>query len=190
MFMHRNFRLSVLFLLATALLAPLPACDRGDEVTPPIIIQTPEPVRGVIVEAAFSDFHTDTWFQIPIDIQSYEPGVLDITVDWTEDESWIFVYFGDRACSFDELDNQTCPFLIVSETKEPKPRILYTDLLQPATYYVFLYNVPRVPGTEIGSDVKESVSLQLGLTVGFQLSSKDDPPVQVGEPVVLSAQGR
>lgn len=190
MFMHRSFRPYVLLAVATALLAPLPACDRGDEVTPPIIIQTPEPVRGVIIQQSFSDFHTDTWFQIPIDIQSYEPGVLDITIDWTSDESWIFVYFGDRECTFDELDLQTCPFLIVSETKRPKPRILITDLLQPATYYVFLYNVPRVPGTDIGSDFKESVSLQLGLTVGFDQSSKDGPPVQIGEPVVLSSQSR
>jgi hypothetical protein len=188
--MFRFFRPSILFLLVTALLAPLPACDRGDEVTPPIIIQTPEPVRGVIVQLSLSDFWTDTWFQIPVDIQAYEPGVLDITVNWSSDESWIFVYFGDRECTFDELDDQTCPFLIASETKEPKPRILYTDLLEPATYYIFLYNVPRVPGTEIGSDVRESVSLQLGLTVGFETSSQDKPPVQAGEPVVLSSQSR
>jgi hypothetical protein len=188
--MHRYFRLSVLLLLGTALLAPLPGCDRGDDVTPPIIIQTPEPVRGVIVSASFSDFTSDTWFQIPIDIQSYEPGVLDITVDWTEDESWIFVYFSDRECTFAELDSRICPFLIASETKEPKPRVLVTDLLQPATYYVTLYNVPRVPGTEIGSDIRESVSLQLGLTVGFQLLSEEDQPLRIGPPVVLSSDSQ
>jgi hypothetical protein len=190
MFMYRYFRLFVLLLLGIAFLTPLPGCDRGDDVTPPIIVQTPEPVRGVIVSASFSDFTTDTWFQIPIDIQAYEPGVLDITVGWTEDESWIFVYFGDRACSFDELATKTCPFLIASETKEPKPRILVTDLLQPATYYVFLYNVPRVPGTEIGSDNRESVSLQLGLTVGFQLLSEEDQPLRIGAPVVLSSDSQ
>ncbi len=188
--MHRHFRLCALLILGAALLAPLPGCDRGDDVTPPIIIQTPEPVRGVIIQTSFSNFETDTWFQIPIDIQAFEPGVLDITIDWTEDESWIFVYFGERECSFDELDNGTCPFLIASETKEPKPRILVTDFLEPTTYYLFLFNVPRVPGTEIGSDIREAVSLHLGLTVGFQLLSEKDPPLRLGQLVVLTSQSQ
>jgi hypothetical protein len=32
--------------------------------------------------------------------------------------------------------------------------------------------------------------MQLGLTVGFQLSSEDDSPVKVGEAVVLSSGSR
>ena len=174
-----NFHPYLLLALGAALVAPLPGCNR-DDVTPPIIIQTPEPTRGVIVSASFPNFASDTWFQIPIDIQSYQPGVLDITVDWTSDESWVFVYFGARECTFDELAKGTCPFLIASETKDPKPRVVFTDLLQPSTYYVTLYNVPRVPGTDIGSDFTESVSLQLGLTVFPGQSSGDEPPLRLG----------
>ena len=74
--MYRTFRPYGLLILLAGLLAPLPACDRGDNVTPPIIIQTPEPTRGVIVSASFENFTAGTWFQIPIDIQSQQPGGL------------------------------------------------------------------------------------------------------------------
>jgi hypothetical protein len=184
--MPRHFRLTGLTVLGVVLLCALAGCNRGDDVTPPIVVQTPQPQRGVIITASFEDFRTGRWFQIPVDIQAYEPGMLDITVDWTEDESWIFVYFGDRQCNYDELVADACPFFISSETKDPKPRVLYTDLLDPATYYLYLYNVPRVPGTEIGSDVREAVSIQLGLTVGFQLDATEGEPLRLGQPLVLS----
>ncbi len=188
--MSRSVHRGVLFILCIAGATSFPGCNREDDVTPPIVIVTPQPSRGVIVSASFPDFTSDTWFQIPIDIQSYEPGVLDITVDWTYDESWIYVYFGDRQCSFDELASGTCPFLIASETKDPKPRVLFTDLLEPATYYITLYNLPRVPGTDIGSDITESAALQVGLTIGFQglgVSPReaDGVPVRLGRPRML-----
>ena len=129
MLIYRSFRPYAFLILAAALLLPLPGCDRGDDVTPPIIIQTPEPIRGVIITAEFSGFFTDTYFGIPIDIEAQQPGILDITVDWTEDETWMYVYFGDTECGHAELSGGTCPFLVASETKDPKPRIPYTDLL-------------------------------------------------------------
>ena len=49
--------------------------------TPPIIIQTPEPTRGVVVSASFENFGSGVWFQIPIDLQAQQPGALDITVE-------------------------------------------------------------------------------------------------------------
>ena len=184
--MHRTFHPYGLLTLLAALLAPLPACDRGDDVTPPIIIQTPEPTRGVVVSASFENFESGAWFQIPIDLQAQQPGALDITVDWTHEESWMFVYFGARECTFNELASQTCPFLIASETKDPKPRVLFTDRLEPATYYVTLYNVPRVPGTDVGSDITEAAALQVGLTVFPEGTSGDDDPVRLGRPRILS----
>jgi hypothetical protein len=184
--MLRHFRLTALPVLGAVLLCALPGCNRGDDVTPPIVIQTPQPQRVVVVTAAWENFETDSWFQIPVDIQAYEPGVLDITVDWTKDETWMFVYFGDTQCGIAELQGRTCPFLITSETKDPKPRILYTDLLEPATYYLYLYNRPRDPGTDIGSDVREAVSVLLGLTVGFQLDATEGEPLRMGPPLVLS----
>jgi hypothetical protein len=57
------------------------------------------------------------------------------------------------------------PALLSSETKDPKPRVLLTKTLDPGTYYLVLYNVPRDPLTGNGSDNTEAVSLQLGLTV-------------------------
>jgi hypothetical protein len=129
--------------------------------TPP-----PEQIHRVIVTASFSDFHTDTWFRTPVDLRSFEiPVALEITVDWTSDESWIYVYLGERVCSFDELHQGGCPFLITSETKDPKPRVLFTDPLQPGMYYLFLYNVPRNPARGIGSDVRETVSYQIDLSL-------------------------
>jgi len=188
--MQRHFRLSVLLFLGAILLAPLPGCDRGDDVTPPIVIVTPEPVRGVIVTAQFTEFQTGFWFAIPVDIEAQQPGVLDITVDWTSDETWLFVYFGDTECDSAELFGGTCPFLITSETKDPKPRILVTDRLEPATYYLYLYNVPWTAELGIGSDFTEAVAVRIGLTVGFQPTAAQDEPVRLGRPVVVSPPGR
>jgi hypothetical protein len=186
MFMHRSFRPFVLFLLGAALLAPLPGCDRHDEAPPPIVVVTPQPVRGVIAQTAFDRFVSGAW--VGIEVLVSNRGVLDITVDWTSDETWMYVYFGDTPCDAAALTGETCPFLIRSETKDPRPRILYTDLLEPATYILYLYNVPRVPFTEVGSDVTEAVSIQLGLTVGYDplAAGSEGDPVQLGRPLVLS----
>ncbi len=184
--MPKHSRLAAAALLATIslLLAPLPGCDREDDAPPPIVVVTPEPVRGVIAATNFSGFQTGIWVGIEVLVSTR--GKLDITVDWTSDETWMFVDFGERQCGFVELSAGTCPFLISSETKLPKPRVLFTEILDPATYYLYLYNVPRIPGTEIGSDVSESVSLQLGLTVGFEPLEEGEEPVRLGRPRVLS----
>jgi hypothetical protein len=182
--MYRNYRPYILLILGAGLLAPLPACDRNDEAPPPIIIVTPQPVRGVIAQTQFSGFQSGVWVGIPIQVQ--DRGKVDITVNWTHTETWMFVYFGDTDCGFAELEGGSCPFLIASETKEPKPRVLFTEILDAGLYYLYLYNVPRVPGTEIGSDVTEEVSLQLGLTVGFREDAGDDDPVRLGRPRILS----
>jgi hypothetical protein len=182
--MHRHFRLYAVLILGAALLAPLPASDRNDEAPPPIIIVTPQPVRGVIAQTSFSGYFTGIW--VGIEVQVQDKGQVDITVDWTEDETWMWVNFGATNCGFVELESDTCPFLVVSETKEPKPRVLFTELLEPGLYYLYLYNVPRVPGTDIGSDVTESVAIQLGLTVFPEGASGDDDPVRLGRPRMMS----
>jgi hypothetical protein len=184
MSMHRKFRLFALLVAATALLAPLPGCDRGEEEMPSIIVVTPQPVRGVIAQTSFTGFVTDVW--VAIEVLVGDRGKIDITVNWSNEETWIFVYFGDTACSFDQLDSRECPFLIASETKEPRPRVLFTDILDPGTYYLYLYNVPKGYAPGVGSDVTEAVSLQLGLTVGFDLLSGEEQPVRLGRPVVIS----
>jgi hypothetical protein len=112
-------------------------------------------------------------------------GKLDITVDWTSPDTWMYVYFGGQKCDYNQLAGQTCPFILSSETKDPKPRVLYTDNLDPGTYYLFLYNVPKNPRLGIGSDNTEAVSIQVGLTVGAEGRRPPDV-VHLGRPTVVT----
>lgn len=180
--MGSGFRSCVRVALAGALLVALSGCGSESPV-PPIVVVTPEPVRGVIASSSFQDFETNVW--ISIELILTQKGVLDITVDWTYPGTWMYVYFGRTNCEYSELADRKCPFLISSETQLPKPRVLYTDSLDPGTYYLVLYNVPRDPRTGNGSDNKESVSLQLGLTVTASGQRSADA-VHLGRPVVVS----
>jgi len=165
-----------------ALAAALSGCG-GDEPRPPVVEVTPAPVRGVISQTSFSGFQTDVW--ISIELLLSQRGVLDITVDWTSPDTWMYVYLGTKNCTFAELDGGTCPFLISSETKDPKPRVLYSSTLEPGTYYLVLYNVPRDPRTGIGSDNTEAVSIQLGLTVSASGQRTTDA-VRLGRPALVA----
>jgi hypothetical protein len=175
-------RLATLALVA-ALGLPLAACDE-ETVAPLVTIETPDPVRGIIVTTGFEGFQTDVWIAIPVAVGGR--GKLDITIDWTSADTWMYVYFGDTACDYAQLSSGGCPFLITSETKEPKPRVFITDFVNPGTYYVVLYNVPRNPKLGIGSDNTEAVSLQIGLTVGFLEASNGEVPVKLGRPIVVN----
>jgi hypothetical protein len=148
---------------AVALAAGLGACG-GDETTrPPVVINTPQPVRGILAQTSFENFQSDIWVQIEVLLS--QKGVLDITVDWTFSDTWMYVYLGNTSCTHDQLSKRTCPFLLSSETKDPKPRVLFTEELEPSTYYLVLYNVPTDRQAGIGSDNTEAVAIQLGLTV-------------------------
>ncbi len=168
--------------VAGALLCVLAGCD-GDSARPPMIVITPEPVRGVIAQTSLSGFESDVW--ISIDVLLSQKGKLDITVDWTSADTWMYVYFGRTKCDYAQLSGHACPFILSSETKSPKPRVLYTEELDPGTYYLVLYNVPRDPRTGIGSDMTESISIQLGLTVGASGQRSTDA-VRLGRPIVVS----
>ena len=135
------------------------------------------------LQTSFSGFETDIWISIELNLA--QRGVLDITVDWTFPSTWMYVYFGQTNCSYAQLTGQTCPFILSSETKDPKPRVLYSETLEPGTYYLVLYNVPRDPRTGTGSDNTESVWLQLGLTVSASGERSTDA-VRLGRPIVLS----
>jgi hypothetical protein len=171
--------------LALATLAlPFVGCQ-SDEVTPPIVVVTPAPVRGVIVPSQSFPADPDVW--ISIELILTQKGKLDITVDWTYPESWIYVYLGATNCDYAQLSGHSCPFLISSETQLPKPRIIYTDTLEPGTYYLVLYNVPYDKATGIGGFASESVSLQIGLTVSAEGGS--GVPIQLGRPTVVPPPG-
>lgn len=167
---------------AAGLVAALVGCDESSP-RPPVVVVSPAPVRGVISQTSFSGFETDVWVSLPIPLS--QRGVLDVTVDWTSPDSWVYVYFGRQDCSYSELDDRTCPFIIASETQTPKPRVLVTDTLEPGTYYLVLYNVPRDPRAGIGSDNTEAVSIQLGLTISASGERSTDA-VRLGQPTVVS----
>jgi hypothetical protein len=180
--MRSSLESTVRLAAAGALLVALAGCG-GDSVRPPVVVVTPEPVRGVIAQTTLSGFETGVWISIELILS--QRGVLDITVDWTSPETWMYVYFGQTSCTYDQLSSGRCPFILSSETKNPKPRVLYTETLEPGTYYLVLYNVPRDPATGVGSDTTESISIQLGLTVSASGERSTDA-VRLGRPIVIS----
>ena len=98
------------------------------------------------------------------------------TSPWTgpSPTTWMYVYFGRTNCDYAQLAGQTCPFLLSSETKDPKPRVLYTETLEPGTLLPRPLQRRRATrGTGIGSDNTEAVSLQLGLTVSASGAALD-----------------
>jgi hypothetical protein len=168
--------------VSVGLLAAIAACG-GDSPRPPVVVITPEPVRGVIAQTGFSGFQADTWVSIEVPLS--QRGILDVTVDWTFPDSWIYVYLGNTKCDYAQLVGRTCPFILSSETQTPKPRVLVTQTLEPASYYLFLYNLPRDSSTGIGSDNTESVGITLGLTVGASGQRLTDA-IRLGRPAVVS----
>jgi hypothetical protein len=180
--MGSGFRSFVRVALAGALVLALVGCG-SESPAPPMVVVTPQPVHGVIATTSFQHFQSDVW--ISIELLLSQKGVLDITVDWTFDDTWMSVYFGSTSCDYSQLAGRTCPFLMKSETKTPKPRVLYTDMLEPGKYYLVLYNVPRDPRTGMGSDNTEAVWLQIGLTVSAS-GQRSTEPVHLGRPIVVS----
>ena len=154
---------SVRLCTAGTLVAALTSCGGDETARPPVVIVTPEPVRAILAQTSFSGFQSDIWVSIELIVS--QRGILDVTVDWTSPDTWMYVYLGNTSCTYAQLSGRSCPFLISSETKTPKPRVLFTESLAPGTYYLVLYNVPRDPLTGNGSDNTESVAVQIGLTV-------------------------
>jgi hypothetical protein len=141
----------------------LPACD--DPTAPaPITSPPPQTVHGVIARQPIPDFPPDVYLGVPIPLA--QAGILDFTVDWTFPDTHMEVAFGTEPCSFQELNARRCPFEIVTSGTTPKPRVMVTQPVPVATYYLYLYSKPwsKVEGT--GSDSIESLMLQIGLTVG------------------------
>jgi hypothetical protein len=179
---QRQLRRAAAVLALSCGSAWLGSCQNDNPSRPPIEIVTPQPVRGVIAQASFADFKPRGWVALPIPIT--QRGVLDITVDWQYPDSWIYVYFGNTSCGYDELVGKACPFLIASETQLPKPREIVTGSLDPGTYYVFFYNAPKEDRSDvIGSFNVETVSVQIGLTVAA--SSRGGGELRLGRPTVL-----
>jgi hypothetical protein len=165
-----------------ALSVPLLSCE-DDTPAEPIVVVTPEPVRGTLAQTSFSNFQSAGW--VSIEILVSQKGEVDTTVDWTFPDSWIYVYFGRVNCAYEQLVADDCSFLIASETQNPKPRFFRTGLLEPGTYYLYIYNVPRDVRLGIGSDNTESVALALGLTVYPFTSAPGAGTIQLGRTEVV-----
>ncbi len=177
-----GFRSLVRVALAGALVLALSGCG-GESPAPPMVVVTPQPVRGVYASNSFQNVQPNIWISIEVILS--QKGELDITVDWTFPDTWIYVYFGNTKCDYSQLAGRTCPFLVKSETQMPKPRVLYTGSLDPGTYYLVLYNVPWNPRTRMGSDNTEAVSFQIGLTVSASGQRSTDA-FRLGRPIVVS----
>jgi hypothetical protein len=170
---------------AGTLVAALTSCGGDETARPPVVVVTPEPVRAILAQTSFSGFPPDVW--VSLELLLSQRGVLDLTVDWTFPDTWMYVYLGNTNCTYDQLSGHTCPFLISSETKNPKPRVLFSESLAPGTYYLVLYNVPRDRRTGIGSDNTEAVAVQIGLTV-YPGDQRVPGGVAIGRTQVLTPQ--
>jgi hypothetical protein len=179
----------LLIAAVAALLLPFAACNTSDTPPYPVIEVTPLPVQaahGVIATGSQRNFASGVFVMYPIELTV--GGVLDITVDWTFPSSWIYVYFGQTHCTYEDLAKRTCPFLISSETTKPKPRVLYTNTLAPGKYYLVLYNVPWDARTKTGTDATETVIFRIGETVAAE--SGERQPVLLGRPIVVAQPER
>jgi hypothetical protein len=165
-----------------ALAVPILSCQDNTPAQP-IVVVTPQPVRGVIAQTSFSGFQSGVWVSIEIIVS--QRGEVDGSVDWTFSDTWMYVYFGSVKCSYSQLASNACPFLISSETQTPKPRTFKTGLLDPGTYYLVLQNVAKDNRLGIGSDNTEAVGIQLGLTV-FPFTSAPGGAVKLGRIQTIS----
>jgi hypothetical protein len=181
--MGRRLGSSVRFGLAVALLGALAGCGGDDSPRPPVVVVTPAPVHAVIAQTSFTGFEPEVW--ISIELVLSQKGVLDVTVDWTFADTWMYVYLSRTNCTYEQLTGGTCPFFVSSETKTPKPRYLVTESLEPGTYYLVLYNVPYDRTTGTGSYNTEAVALQLGLTV-YPSGQRSTTAVRLGRVTTVS----
>jgi hypothetical protein len=167
-------------------LLPFVSCG-SDPAELPVVMVTPQPVVAHLTNppATIPSFPNDTWVPIPISLS--QRGSLEMIVEWSSPESWIFVYFGQTQCDLPMLTAHVCPFLMRSETQLPKPRVLLTGVLEPARYYLYLYNVPRNRDLGIGSVNDERAAVDIWLTIP---PSNVRPPVEGGPTAVVLAPER
>lgn len=84
----------------------------------PTAAPTPTPsTREVILAFPFQEFASGYQAYIPVYVP--KAGRVDVTVDWTYPDTWIYVYFGDQLCGYRQVFNHSCPFIVESEAKAP-----------------------------------------------------------------------
>ena len=185
--MKRSVRGILVSVLLGGLVLGIPACKKStapSPVTTPTPI--PVPVRGVLAQFPVTPFSSGIYVGIPLPLT--QGGILDVTVDWTFQDTWMYVYVAKGTCTFEQLAGKTCPFIVSSEVQFPKPRVVFTKPIPPGTYSLILYNVELNKENRrlhIGSDNTEGVSCQIGLTVGVPIpAARAVTPIQV-KPVII-----
>ncbi len=161
------------------------SCKKSTTTPTPVATPTPAAVRGVLGTLAFDRFESGVYVGIPLPLS--QGGILDVTVDWTYKDSWIFVYVARGTCNYEQLSGKTCPYIVSSETQFPKPRVVVTQPISAGTYTLVLYNVEKTGVNRrlgIGSDNVEAVSFQIGLTVGGAATPQSAAPITL-KPVVV-----
>lgn len=170
--------------VAAGLTLSLPACHNSTTPTPVATpTPTPPPVRGVIAQFSFDQFHPDVYVGIPLPLT--QGGILDVTLDWTYPDTWMYAYIARGTCTYEELASKTCPYIVASETQFPKPRLLVTNPLAAGTYSLILYNVEKNRKLHIGSDNIEAVSFQIGLTVGVPIPASTSTALRNVRPIFI-----
>src|SRR6266571_2361047 len=127
----------------------LPACNKSSTTPTPVATPTPPAVRGVLGSLSFDRFETG-YVAVPLPLS--QGGILDVTVDWTFPDSWIFVYIARGTCTtYAQLTGKTCSYIVSSETQFPKPRVVVTPPIPAGTYTLVIYNVQH-PGESEARD--------------------------------------
>jgi len=172
--------------LAAGLVLGLPGCNNDEAAPTPVPTPTPSvaPVRGVLAQFSFDQFYSGVYVAIPLPLS--QGGILDVTLDWTFQDTWMYVYIARGTCDYDQLSTKTCPYIVTSETQTPKPRFVATQPIAPGTYSLILYNVEKDRKQQIGSDNIEAVSCQIGLTVGVPGTPTSQAPTTINvKPVII-----
>jgi hypothetical protein len=164
-------------ILATVLATTLAGCGGGSNpVTPqPVSTPTPEPVTTLLSEGSRSGLAQRLVLLVPFRTSSL--GTIRASVDWTFPATNIVVAISPGRCTVDQINGNTCPFVVVSPPAQtPKPRVV-TATGQPAGDYT-LY-IGNMAGDE------ESVSWQIFLTATATSASASAARPEAGPPTTV-----
>jgi hypothetical protein len=153
------WRVGWCLLAAGAVSMGLAACggsDGGGTPTTPTPAPTPTPCAQEVLFQDNGPIPASTLmfddFSVP------RPGRLDITVNWTFDDSRVGFYLVPaNTCTLDEFNNRSCDFEIRAEPSGQKPRLI-SDSVTQGNYRWLLAN--------FNDERQESVSLEIVLSEG------------------------
>ena len=111
----------------------------------------PQPVTTLISQGSTSLRS----FFVTIPHRNDARGDVEFIVDWTFEESFLWIYVTDGFCTADQFRQDACPFRVRSETRQPKPRRLRVANREAGQMSLIVWNV---------GEIDESISWQGLLT--------------------------